>query len=96
MYFFHSIYFFKVIWFDDVFPNANAAENMIEILLDIFLSLDPNLEFCLHAGLKQQEDQLSYLIKTKGVFNEALIHFDAKILASNQGKTTHFKFLTVF
>ena len=75
-----------MIWFKDVFPTANAPENMIEILLDVFFNLDPNLEFCLHAGIKQQSDQLSYLLLVKEAFNDVLVHLDGVIFASDTGK----------
>ena len=75
-----------MIWFKDVFPTANAPENMIEILLDVFINLDPNLEFCLHAGIKQQSDQLNYLLLVKEALNDILVHLDGVIFATDSGK----------
>ena len=70
-------------WFKDVFPVANATENMIEILLDVFLNLDPGLEFCIQAGIKQQSDQLAYLVHVKEAFNDTLIHLDTVMFVAN-------------
>ena len=58
---------------------------MIEILIDVFVSLDPGLEFCLTAGLKQQTDQLEYLIEVKHIFNELLSYLDVLLLPNNYG-----------
>ena len=70
-------------WFKDVFPVANATENMIEILLDVFLNLDPGLEFCIQAGIKQQSDQLAYLVHVKEAFNDTLTHLDTVMFVAN-------------
>ena len=83
-------------WFQDVFPMANATENMIEILLDIFLNLDPGLEFCLHAGIKQQNDQLEYLVNVKDAFNDVLAHLDSVLFSSNCGMYTDIIFFKDF
>ena len=56
---------------------------MIEIMLDILINLDPGLEFCLSAGLKQQTDPLDYLINVKQIFNEFLAHLDGLLLLPN-------------
>lgn len=45
----------------------------------MFYSLDPNLEFCLNAGLKRQSDPIGYLIQVKGEFNLFLIHLDSSL-----------------
>ena len=74
---------FQSPWFQEVFPHANHVENMIEIMLDILLNLDPGLEFCLSAGLKQQTDPLDYLIEVKQIFNEFLAHLDGLLLLPN-------------
>ena len=60
---------------------------MIEIMLDILLNLDPGLEFCLSAGLKQQNDPLDYLIEVKQIFNEFLAHLDGLLLLPNNNET---------
>ena len=64
---------------------ANSTENMIDILLDVFLNLDPGLEFCLQAGLKQQSDQLAYLVLVKEAFNDLLTYLDTVMFLTNSG-----------
>ena len=88
----HSI---QIDWFKDVFPMANSTENMIEILLDVFLNLDPGLEFCLQAGLKQQSDQLAYLVLVKEAFNDLLTYLDTVMFLTNSGMYLWF-FFTLF
>ena len=80
---------FQSPWFQEVFPHANHVENMIEIMLDILLNLDPGLEFCLSAGLKQQTDPLDYLIEVKQIFNEFLAHLDGLLLPNNNETRNH-------
>ena len=62
------------------------VENMIEILLDVSLSLDPDLNFCLNAGLKQQSERLEYLLSVKKNFNDFLSHLDRLLLDNTHGK----------
>ena len=73
-------------WFKEVFGDVNMVENMIEILLDVSLSLDPDLNFCLNAGLKQQSDRLEYLLFVKKNFNDFLSHLDRLLLDNTHGK----------
>ncbi len=80
-----SVFEFQVVWFKEVFPEANAPENLIEILVDVFLSLDPGQEFCLNAGLKQQSDQLTYLIQVKQILNNFLSFTDELLVTSHSG-----------
>ena len=48
---------------------------MLEILLDVFANLDPKMDFCIEAGLKQnQANPLEYLIQLKKIFNQHLIN----------------------
>lgn len=63
-------------WFSAVFADANPSENMIQVLLEVYCNLDPKMDFCLDAGLKQQSEPLSYLVELKGVFNKHVAALD--------------------
>lgn len=78
-------------WFQSVFVSANPVENMIEILLEIYSGLDPRLDFCLDAGMKQQTEPLQYLIDVKQQFNLHLIDIDNLLLSdpSKGGTRSH-------
>ena len=57
-----------------MFPNEQSVvDNMLEILLDVYSNLDPKMDFCIEAGLKQnQSNPLDYLIQLKQLFNQHL------------------------
>jgi hypothetical protein len=68
------LFFFQYVWFQEVFPkDQNVVDNMLEILLDVYSNLDPKMDFCIEAGLKQnQANPLDYLIQLKKIFKEHL------------------------
>ncbi len=78
-------------WFKGVFTDANVEENMIEILLEVFVSLDPSMEFCIDAGLKQQSEPLDYLVQVKANFNDLLEHLDETMLPPNSKSQTRMR-----
>jgi len=56
-----------------VFVESSPADNMLEILLDVYGSLDSKMVLCVEAGLKQnQDDPLNYLIRLKRLFKNHL------------------------
>ena len=57
-------------WFNAVFPEANASENLIQVLIEVYSSLDPKMDFGIDAGIKQQSEPLKYLMELKGIFNK--------------------------
>jgi hypothetical protein len=59
------------LWFEKVFlEEAIASEHLILVLKEVFMDLDPKLDFCIEAGLKQQDQPLNYLIMVKQVMND--------------------------
>lgn len=57
---------------------------MVEILIDVYSSLDPKMEFCIEAGLKQNQDNpLEYLIRLKQLFKN---HLDQLVEILSRGK----------
>ena len=60
----------QMIWFGAVFTDSNPAENLIQVLVEVYSNLDPKMDFCIDAGLKQQSEPLKYLMELKGIFNK--------------------------
>lgn len=52
-------------WFHQVFPNETAWEMLIDIYIDTLSNLDPSLNFCIDAALKQITEKLSFLYEIK-------------------------------
>ncbi|XP_023342815.1 conserved oligomeric Golgi complex subunit 7 [Eurytemora carolleeae] len=49
-------------WCAEVFPLENPDTVMCTVLTDVLGSLDPSLEFCIEAGIKLQNNVLTFLI----------------------------------
>ncbi len=41
-------------WFPSVFTAANFSEQMVNVLLEVYYGMDPKLDVCIEAGLKQK------------------------------------------
>ncbi|XP_066248690.1 conserved oligomeric Golgi complex subunit 7 [Euwallacea similis] len=54
-------------WFNQVFSTENATNTLIGIYIDVLGSLDPSLNECIDAALKQVPDKLSLLQDVKQV-----------------------------
>lgn len=52
-------------WFNQVFTSESALNVLIDIYIDVFESLDPSLNECIDAALKQIPDKLSYIADVK-------------------------------
>jgi hypothetical protein len=59
----------QVPWFESVFTNADARENLILVLTEVYFGLDPRMDFCIEAGLKTQAEPLSFLVRLKALVN---------------------------
>ncbi len=45
--------------------SVDSSEHILQSLLEAYAGLDPRLDFCLEAGLKQHQEQLDFLIEVK-------------------------------
>lgn len=54
-------------WFNQVFTGESSTDSLINIYIDVLNSLDPSLNECLDAALKQVPDKLSFLQDIKEV-----------------------------
>lgn len=52
-------------WFNQAFPNESAVNAFIDIYIDVLSSLDPSLNECIDAALKQVSEKLSFLYDVK-------------------------------
>lgn len=57
-------------WFNQVFANQDSVESLVEIYTDVLSSLDPSLNECIDAALKQTEDKLGFLLEVKQTTQE--------------------------
>lgn len=56
----------QIKWFNLVF-NQSATSILIDVYTDLLTSLDPSLNDCIDAGLKQQSDKLGLLLELKNI-----------------------------
>ncbi|CAG9855604.1 unnamed protein product [Phyllotreta striolata] len=52
-------------WFNQVFSGVSALQTLIDIYVDVLTSLDPTLNECIDATLKQVPDKLSFVGEIK-------------------------------
>ncbi|KAJ8983014.1 hypothetical protein NQ317_014311 [Molorchus minor] len=57
-------------WFNQVFTKESASDVLIEVYIDVLTSLDPSLNECIDAALKQVSDKLSLLYDIKQTTKE--------------------------
>lgn len=72
-------------WFNQVFSSEQALDVLIDIYIDVLETLDPTLNECIDAALKQLPDKLTYILEVKQStkqFEESLIQI---IEQSTQG-----------
>lgn len=74
-------------WFNQVFPSEPPLDILISIYIDVLESLEPSLNECIDAALKQLPNKLTYIAEIKEItkqFEENLIKV---INQSVQGKS---------
>lgn len=80
-------------WFNQVFSKINGADILMEVYTDTLAALDPSLNDCIDAALKELPEKLDFLFEvkqlTKQFANNLLGFFDS----SNQGIMIWSKFL---
>ncbi|XP_974190.1 conserved oligomeric Golgi complex subunit 7 [Tribolium castaneum] len=80
-------------WFNQVFTNQNSCESFVEIYTDVLTSLDPTLNECIDAALKQVEDKLNFLFEIKQITQQFADNLTDVINQSPGGKLAHDKCL---
>lgn len=54
-------------WFNQVFPDQPATDLLIDIYIDVLTSLDPSINECVDAALKQISEKLTFLYELKQI-----------------------------
>ena len=72
-------------WFTKVFIKENGLDNVIEILLDVYSSMDPKPDVLIESSIKQHGDDetrkvLDFLIELKKIFNKHVFDLDSALL----------------
>ncbi|RZC34964.1 conserved oligomeric Golgi complex subunit 7 [Asbolus verrucosus] len=80
-------------WFNQVFTNQSSSESFIEIYTDVLNSLDPTLNECIDAALKQTEDKLNFLFEVKLITQQFANNLTDIIEQTSQGKASKEKLL---
>lgn len=57
-------------WFNQVFPSYSASNILMEIYIDVLSSLDPSLNECIDAALKQISEKLTFLHEIKQIMQQ--------------------------
>ncbi|CAH1108801.1 unnamed protein product [Psylliodes chrysocephalus] len=52
-------------WFNQVFSGVSALQTLVDIYTDVLTSLDPSLNECIDAALKQVSDKLNFIGEVK-------------------------------
>lgn len=79
-------------WFNQVFPHQAASDTLLEIYTDTIASLDPSLNECIDAALKQVSDKLSFLHEIKQTMKQFAKNLLNVIESSMQGKMNQDKY----
>lgn len=82
-------------WIQQVFPKEPVAETIINVYKDSLLDLDPTLNICIDAGLKQTPDKLSLLHELMITNKQFLRNIENIIDTSCQGKILPDCYLTL-
>lgn len=57
-------------WFNQVFPSYSASNILMDIYIDVLSSLDPSLNECIDAALKQISEKLTFLHEIKQIMQQ--------------------------
>lgn len=78
-------------WFNQVFPDHSAANLLIDVYVDVLTSLDPSINACVDAALKQINEKLPFLYELKQITKQ----FAANLInvINSQGKFNKDKLL---
>lgn len=62
-------------WFYQVFPTESVSKTIIELYADVLQYLDPSVEECIEAALKQTTDKLAFLLEVKQITKQFVTNF---------------------
>lgn len=73
----------QVTWCNQVFPDTPAVFILSEVVVDALSNLDPSLQFCLEAAVKQQSSSTVYLTDVLRVSEQLCKSLGHSILSAN-------------
>lgn len=62
-------------WFFQVFPTESVSKTIIDLYADVLQCLDPSIEECIEAALKQTSDKLAFLLEIKQITKQFVTNF---------------------
>lgn len=68
-----------------MFTSVSAANTLIELYADTLTSLDPSFNVCIDAALKQQSDQLTFLMKLQQTTKHFAVNLQVAVDSASQG-----------
>jgi hypothetical protein len=68
-----------------VFTSVSAANTLTELYADTLTSLDPSFSVCIDAALKQQSDQLTFLMKLRQITKYFAVNLQVAVDSTSQG-----------
>ena len=80
----------QVKWCSQVFVSIPAVNTLVELYADALVSLDPNFNSCIDAALKQQTDQLTFLMELKQITKHFAVNLQVAVESASQGKFSFF------
>lgn len=79
-------------WHNQIFSWQSATDTLLEIYIDTIASLDPSLNECIDAALKQISDKLTFLFEIKQTMTQFTKNLINLIESSSQGKVNQEKY----
>ncbi|XP_021926091.1 conserved oligomeric Golgi complex subunit 7 isoform X2 [Zootermopsis nevadensis] len=76
----------QVKWCCQVFTSVSVANILIELYAETLTSLDPSFSVCIDAALKQQSDQLTFLLKLQQITKHFAMNLQVAVDSASQGK----------
>ncbi|PSN54981.1 Conserved oligomeric Golgi complex subunit 7 [Blattella germanica] len=76
----------QVKWCSQVFLTVQAVSTLVDLHADVLVSLDPSFNVCIDAALKQQSDQLTFLMEMKQITRHFAVNLQVAVESATQGK----------
>ena len=68
-----------------MFTSVSAANTLVELYADTLRSLDPSFNMCIDAALKQQSDQLTFVMDLRQITKHFAVNLQVAIDSASQG-----------
>jgi hypothetical protein len=75
----------QVKWCSHVFTSVSVVNTLVELYADALRSLDPSFNMCIDAALKQQSDQLTFVMDLRQITKHFTVNLQVAIDSASQG-----------